>query len=244
MKLKQMMVRAAFAAVMTLGAATTHAMPAAYPTIPLSISGTLKYTANDSLSMNVPIKTLTYNTQTLINLLNASSDATNVLRIVTGKTKIPAGSYFLWNPDYEELTITNTNGFSFPMYGSYTNGGTTFYYDYGYLDIDDEGLIGTYDLAAKTLAGTEKDMTGIYFYFYDGGMNYNEIEIYGKATLTWTYGAAKGGYQKATLSVTMSANGNDDCYVDDFEAIPGSFSASGSGSSTVSTGMVPFYWEW
>lgn len=244
MKLRQMMVRAAFAAVVALGAATTYAAPAAYPTIPLSISGTLKYTTNSGDTMNVPIKTLSYNTQSLINLLNASPDATNVLHFVTGKTQIPAGSHFLWNPDYEELIITNKNGFSFDLYGSYTNGGTTYYYDFGYLDIDDEGLIGTYDLAAKTLAGTEKDMTGIYFYFYDGSMNDNEIDIYGKATLTWTYGAAKGGSQKATLSVTMSGNGNDDCYVNDFEAIPGTFSASGSGSGTVSTGMVPFYWEW
>lgn len=216
------------------------ALPAvaqSYPSVPLAISGTLYYTTNNNtLAQGSPIIKVSYNNQTLINLLNASSAATNSLKTVTGKSQIPSGSSILWNPYDESLTITNSNGFSFPLYGSH--------YDYGYLEVDEYDLIGSYSLNAKTAAGTETDRTGIYFYFYDGSEAYNEIEIYGTATLTWTYGAAKGGSQKATLSVSMTGCGNDDCYIDDYTAIPSAFSATGSGSGTEKTNNVPFYYTY
>jgi hypothetical protein len=233
MKLTQIMLCVAAA----FGVATTSLAASSFPSAPLAISGTLYYSSNNGdLKMGDPIKKVSFSSQSLINLLNASSSATNTMLKVTGKTKIPPGSYFLWNPDEESLTITNKNGFSFPLDGAG--------YDYGYLDIDYEQLIGSYTLNAKTMAGSEKDMTGIYFYFYDGSAAYNEIELYGTATLTWTYGPARNGSQKAIFSVTMTGCGNDDCYVDDFDAIPQTFSASGSGAAVEPTNNVPFYYEW
>jgi hypothetical protein len=233
---KRPLLCAASAAIMAFGTALP-AVAQSYPSVPLAISGTLYYTTNNNtLAQGSPIIKVSYNNQTLINLLNASSAATNSLKTVTGKSQIPSGSSILWNPYDESLTITNSNGFSFPLYGSH--------YDYGYLEVDEYDLIGSYSLNAKTAAGTETDRTGIYFYFYDGSEAYNEIEIYGTATLTWTYGAAKGGSQKATLSVSMTGCGNDDCYIDDYTAIPSAFSATGSGSGTEKTNNVPFYYTY
>jgi hypothetical protein len=237
MKPNRMLLCAAFAAAMVLSAATPSAAAQYYPSVPLAISGTLYYTTNnDTLAQGSPIIKVSYNNQALINLLNASSNALSSIKTVTGKSKIPAGSYFLWNPYDETLTITNNDGFSFPLEGSH--------YEYGYLEVDEYDLIGTYSLNAKTSAGAETDRTGIYFYFYDGSEAYNEIEVYGTATLTWTYGPAKGGSQKATLSVTMTGCGNDDCYIDDYTAIPSAFSATGSGSGSEKTNSVPFYYEY
>jgi hypothetical protein len=236
MKPKRPLLCVAFAVTMAFGTANPAAAQS-YPSVPLAISGTLYYTTNNgTLAQGSPMIKVSYNNQTLINLLNASSAATNSIKTVTGKSQIPSGSSIFWNPYEESLTITNSNGFSFPLDGSH--------YDYGYLEVDEEDLIGTYSLNTKTSAGTETDRTGIYFYFYDGSESYNEIEIYGTATLTWTYGAAKGGSQKATLSVTMTGCGNDDCYIDDYTAIPSAFSATGRGSGTAKTNNVPFYYTY
>jgi hypothetical protein len=239
MKLKQITLSAAFAFAMAFGVATTPSMATSYyPSVQLSLSGTLTYSANnDTKTQGAPLRTVSYTSQTLISLLNASSTASNRIFLVTGKTSIPAGSYFLWNPDTDSLTISNANGFSFPLDGSG--------YDFGYLEVDYYQLIGTYTLAPFTLAGTETDKTGIYFYFDDESDEYNEIELYGTATLNWTYGAAKNDEQTATLSVTMTGCGNDDCYVDDYNAIPATFSATGTGSSsTLPTDYVPFFYEY
>src|SRR5450432_1227371 len=89
-----------------------------YPLVKLSISGTFYLTANSTNTQNVPLKKMTYNTQTLINLLNASPSATNMLQTVTGKSQIPPGSYFLWDLSEEELYVTNKNGFFFPLFNS------------------------------------------------------------------------------------------------------------------------------
>lgn len=244
MKCKPIILCASLAAAMAFGPASNSAQASSYPSVPLSISGTLVYSTASGRDMGVPLKQLSYSSQSLIGLLNASSYATNVIFQVTGKKQIPAGSYFLWNPDDENLIITNKNGFSFPLQGSYNTVSADPSYDFGYLEIDESGLVGTYDLNGATLAGSETDKTGIYFYFYDGSENENEIELYGTATLTWNYGPAKGGYQKATLIVSMSGNGSDGCYVDDFDAVPTSFSATGTGSISEPTDDVPFYYEW
>ena len=240
-----MMLCAGLAAALSFCAATPSPAQSPYPLVPLSISGTLYYTTNNGDKVTgAPLTKVSYTTQSLISLLNASPYASNIIHIVTGKKKIPAMSYFLFDAWNETLTITNANGFSFPLYGHYLNGTNTDYYDFGYIELDYYQLIGSYSQTAKTLAGSETDMTGIYFYFYDGADYETEIEIYGTATLSWTYGKAKNGLQKATVTVTMTGCGNDDCYVQDYDAIPGTFSASGTGSGNIDTSYVPFYWNW
>jgi hypothetical protein len=62
--------------------------------------------------------------------------------------------------------------------------------------------------------------------------------------LSWTYGKAKSGSQTATVSVSMTGCANDDCYVQDYDAVPATFSASGTGSGTITTNYVPLYWNY
>ena len=83
-----------------------------YPLVKLSISGTYYFTTNSTNTQKIPLKKFAYNTQALINLLNASPNATNMMQTVTGKSQIPKGSYFLWDIAEEELYVTNKNGFS------------------------------------------------------------------------------------------------------------------------------------
>jgi hypothetical protein len=238
MKFKQMMRSATVTAALALGAASISASPSlSFPSIPLSISGTLYYTTNNNIKLNAPIVPVSFNTQSLIHLLNVSPSATNVLKQATGTNHIPVGSYFLWNPWNETLTITNRNGFSFPLRGSN--------YNLGYLDLGDSQLIGTYSLNAKTGTATETDRAGSYFYFSDSvNGEVNEFQIYGTALLNWTYGAASNGVCKATLSVTMTGAGNDGCYVNGYDAIATTFSATGSGSGSADSDLVPMYWNW
>jgi len=155
MKLKHMMLCAGLAAGMSFCAATPSAAISPYPLVPLSLSGTMYYCTNDGEKiMGAPINKVSFTTQSLISLLNASPFASNIIYLVTGKTKIPAGSSFLFDVWEENLIVTNQNGFSFPLYGNYMYSGTSHSYDFGYLEIDDDMLIGTYSLNAKTLAGS------------------------------------------------------------------------------------------
>ena len=212
-----------------------------YPLVKLNISGTYYFTANATNTQKVPLQKFAYSTQTLINLLNASPNATNMLQTVTGKSQIPAGSYFLWDVAEEELYITNKNGFFFPLLS--TN------YNFGYLAINEFNLIGTVKYSSVgALNGSETDETGIEFYFNDGGDGgpaKNQMDLFGVATMKWTYGKPAGENQKATLSVTMSGNGNgtDVDYLNNFNAIPTTFSASGSGSiASMPTDYQPFFY--
>jgi hypothetical protein len=233
MKAKDLVLRAALAAALAWSASLPCAAQPE-PAVTLGISGTLFYTTNnDTAQMGIPLKRLNYTGQTLIKLLNSSSNATNTLQQVTGRSQIPAGSHFLWNISEDSLTITNQDGFSFPLQGDG--------YLYGYLDVDYGQFIGTYRLNSKTAAGTETDVTGIYFYFYDDNENFNQIKLLGTATLNWAYGKAKNGSQKALLSVTMQGCGNDESYVDGHNAIATSFVGLGASTNSVASTSVPFY---
>ena len=213
-----------------------------YPLVQLGISGIFYYSTNSSRIQKAPLNKITYNTQTLINLLNASPSATNMLQTVTGKSQIPPSSYFLWDVSEEELYITNKNGFFFPLFNSSP------FYDFAHLAIVQDNLIGTIKYSsAGALDGSETDKTGIEFYFNDGGTNgasKNQIDLFGVATMKWTYGKPTGNNQKASLSVKMSGNGNgnDVDYLNNFNAIPTVFSASGSGSiASMPTDFQPFF---
>jgi hypothetical protein len=240
MNLTKMISSVAIAGAITCGLATSALSQSfsGYPLVKLSISGTLYFTTNLSNIQSVPLKKYSYTTQTLIDLLNASSTATNKMQTVAGTNQIPKGSYFIWDPDSDNLYLTNQNGFFFPLQGSG--------YQFGYLTVDENNLIGTVKYSSTwVLDGKETDKTGIFFYFGDGEYqdSDNEIELYGIATLTWTYGNVSAGSQKASLSVSMSGNGNNDCYIDDFDAIPASFSASGSGTTaSMPTDFQPFFY--
>ena len=78
MKLTQLVAAVALAA--AFGLATARSMPiqlfSGYPLVKLNISGTFYYTTNSSNTQKVPLKKVSYNSQTLINLLNASPAAT------------------------------------------------------------------------------------------------------------------------------------------------------------------------
>jgi hypothetical protein len=213
-----------------------------YPLVQLGISGIFYYSTNSSRIQKAPLNKITYNTQTLINLLNASPSATNMLQTVTGKSQIPPSSYFLWDVSEEELYITNKNGFFFPLFNSSP------FYDFAHLAIVENNLIGTVKYSSiGALDGSETDKTGIEFYFNDGGTNgasKNQIDLFGVATMKWTYGKPTGNNQKASLSVKMSGNGNgnDVDYLNNFNAIPTVFSASGSGSiASMPTDFQPFF---
>jgi hypothetical protein len=240
MNLTKLIFGVAIAGAITCGLATSALSQSfsGYPLVKLSISGTLYFTTNSSNIQSVPLKKYSYTTQTLIDLLNASSTATNKMQTVAGTNQIPKGSYFIWDPDSDNLYLTNQNGFFFPLQGSG--------YQFGYLTVDENNLIGTVKYSSTwVLDGKETDKTGIFFYFGDGEYqdSDNEIELYGIATLTWTYGNVSAGSQKASLSVSMSGNGNNDCYIDDFDAIPASFSASGSGTTaSMPTDFQPFFY--
>jgi hypothetical protein len=240
MNLTKMISSVAIAGAIICGLATSALSQSfsGYPLVKLSISGTLYFTTNSSNIQSVPLKKYSYTTQTLIDLLNASSTATNKMQTVAGTNQIPKGSYFIWDPDSDNLYLTNQNGFFFPLQGSG--------YQFGYLTVDENNLIGTVKYSSTwVLDGKETDKTGIFFYFGDGEYqdSDNEIELYGIATLTWTYGNVSAGSQKASLSVSMSGNGNNDCYIDDFDAIPASFSASGSGTTaSMPTDFQPFFY--
>ncbi len=209
-----------------------------YPLVKVSPSGTISYSPNyGNGSLEVPLKTASYNTKTLISLLNASAYASNIVFSVTSSNQIPLTSYFLFDPGEGTLALTNNNGFYFPLAGSG--------YHFGSMVIDDSQLIGTYSLST-TLSGSETDKTGFYFEFEDGSDVPTEIHLYGTATLSWKYGAASGGVQTASLSVSMNGKSDNGSYVlDFFDGVTASFSASGSGSlADESTDVVPFFYNY
>lgn len=240
----KVILRGVCASVCLLGATAAKGFVLSYPSVPVFFSGTVYWISNYNGNMNVPINKTAFTSKTLIALLNASSSATNDMFYVTGTNQIPKGSYFIWNPYRESLGITNKNGFFFPLEGSYniaTN--TTHSYDYGYMDVDDEGLIGTYNLKSSNSAGSETDVTGIYFYFDDGNGNY--LEIYGTATLNWTYGPVTAGSQETALDVSITGTGNDDSeWVDYYYAVPADFSAHGKGHGLESSSNIPFFYKY
>jgi hypothetical protein len=246
MNLNKLITSAAIAGAIIFGRATTTQAQtfSGYPLVKLSISGTYYYNTNSSNVQNVPLKKFTYNTQTLIDLLNASPNATNMMQSVANTNQIPKGSYFLWDVSEEELYITNKNKFFFPLFSSSPLPG----YDFAHLVIAQDNLIGTVKYSSKVpLEGSETDKTGIEFYFNDGGdggPGKNQMDLFGVATLNWTYGKPAGNSQKASLSVTMSGNGNGTGldYIGNNNAIPTAFSASGSGSITnLPTDFQPFF---
>ena len=244
MNLTKLISSAAIAGAIIFGrtAAPAAEIFSGYPLVKLNISGIFYLTANSTNTQNVPLKKMTYNTLVLINLLNTSPSATNMLQTVTGKSQIPPGSYFLWDVSEEELYVTNKNGFFFPLFNSSP------FYDFAHLAIVENNLIGTVKYSSiGALDGSETDKTGIEFYFNDGGTNgasKNQIDLFGVATMKWTYGKLTGNNQKASLSVKMSGNGNgtDVDYLNNFNAIPTAFSASGSGSiASMPTDFQPFF---
>ena len=217
------------------------------PSPAINISGSIIYqssSTNNGTTSKATLKTVSFNSKSLIALLNASPTVQTTLQDVTGVSRIPAGSYFIFDiyDGYEyDLVVTNKNGFSFPLYGyDYSEDST---YDYGYIEWDYDVTFAGYSLNNTTGAGTEQDQTGIYFEFED--YNGNDIECYcGNGTFNWTYGAASGDTQKASLSVSLhpagyyaEVNGNSD-------AISKNTNISGSGSATIEPLGEPFYWWW
>jgi hypothetical protein len=201
--------------------------------VKLSPSGTIYYSTNSSQALSGPLIKVSYNTKTLIALLNASASASNAVFSVTSSNQIPSTSFFLFDPYAGTLALTNKGGFFFPLKGSG--------YDFGRLIINQYQLIGTYSLKS-TLAGKETDRTSFYFDFSDGADLETSFKLYGAATLTWTYGAASGSTQTASVKVSMSGISDNGSQIKGNEGVTASFSASGSGSvANEPTNAVPFF---
>jgi hypothetical protein len=236
MNLKTVILGVSVAGAMAFGAVESALAQSPYPLVKVNLSGTVSYSPNyGNQSLEVPLKTASYNNKTLISLLNASAYASNIIFSVTSSNQIPAGSYFLFDPDAGTLALTNNSGFYFPL----ADAG----YSFGSLEIDESQLIGTYSLNTTTLAGSETDKTGFYFEFEDGADSSTEILLYGTATLTWKYGAANGAVQSSSLSVSMNGKSDNGSFVlQFFDGVTAAFSASGSGSlADESTTSVPFF---
>ena len=119
MKLTQLASVAVVAAVAL--ACNARAVEVTFPLVKLAISGTASYNAssptnNGANAMSVLTK-VKVNTKSLIGLLNASPTVTNTLQDVTGTSQIPAGSYFVYDLDNENLIITNLSGYNFTLRG-------------------------------------------------------------------------------------------------------------------------------
>jgi hypothetical protein len=190
--------------------ASSKALAYTFPWVPLNISATVKsgtVAASDNwiTTQTPPMTTVSVNNKSIIAMLN----------LIT-HSNIPAGSQILWNPEYEDFLITNKNGFSM-------------YPEDCYIEVDYDGLIGTFTKNTTTAAGSENDLTGVYMELYFNDENY--IDVYGLANLNWTYAAAVSGSQKTTLSAKISFQGSDDVYIDDYEGELTSDSASGSGGT-------------
>ncbi|MGO9587009.1 MAG: hypothetical protein ACLP2Y_12505 [Limisphaerales bacterium] len=244
MKLTKLAAVAVVAAVAL--AYNAKAVVVTFPLVKLAISGTVSYNTTNSPAhngTNTTISVLTtvkINTKSLIGLLNASPTVTNTLLDVTGTSQIPAGSYFVYDLDNENLIITNLSGYNFTLRGYDSVTATD--YTYGYLNIDALHLIGSYKQNDTTGAGRESDLTGIYFNFTDS--NGNQLEDYGNGSLKWSFGKVANGVQKTTLSVNFPApNGYNDM-VNDNSAIAQNVKCSGKGTGNVESGIFPFYLSW
>ena len=239
MKMTKILVCAAVAGAMAFAAGKASAAGPIFPLVKLNLSGTITGSAgttndNGTVTKGSPFQKYSFNTQKLIDLFNASPTfqkaLTNQFNSVTSNA-VPEGSYIVWDIWNEELIITNKNGFSFTLDSNKSGD------DFGYLDFYTDYLIGTFTRNDKTGAGHEQDLTGVYIQLYD--YNGNEIEIYGAATLNWSYSAMSVGSQKTTVSVSMSGK-NEYGELKGNQAAP-TFSASGSGTATDPVGQNPFY---
>jgi hypothetical protein len=243
MKLTKILFSATVAGVLAFAASKASAVTTVFPLVKLNISGSVTASAetattNGTAIKSSSLKTVSFNTQKLIDLLNASptfvAALTNQFHS-TSSNSVPKGSYFVWDFYNEELIITNKNGFSFNLDNNLSGD------DFGYLDWFDDYLTGSWSMNATTDAGSEKDLIGVYLYIYD--YNGNEIESYGEAKLDWNYAAMSAGSQKTTLSASISGGGYY-AEVNGNEAAS-TFSASGSGTATDPVAQNPFYiWEY
>ena len=207
------------------------AMPAqaidSYPSIPVSISGTISYTPD-----GITMRKASFASKPFIALLNASTAAIASIQLVTGKDKIPPGSQLVFNPANQSLAITNKDGFNFPLNGPQGGG-----YSYGYIDIDRETLYGAYN----NISGKETDVTGYLIYLTDD--NGFQVSVFSEGSMNWIYGPIHSGSRKATLSVKASGSGYNSYGEEGGEdnSVVTSFFLSGSGSADESTDNVPFY---
>ena len=228
---------AAVAGAIAFAASKASASVVAFPLVKLNLSGFITGSAgatnnNGTVTKGSPFQKYSFNTQKLINLFNASPAFKSALTNQFGSAssnQVPAGSYIVWNIYTDSLIITNKNGFSFDL--DYDNSG------FGFIEIYNNYLLGTFTRSDKTGAGSEQDSTGVYFNINDYNGNY--IEVYGAATLNWSYGTMSVGSQKTTLSVTMSGKSY-------YAQLSGNqfapqFQASGSGTATDPVGQNPFY---
>jgi hypothetical protein len=225
-----------------------------FPLVKLTVTGTVSYTnspTDNGKTTKSALAKVSITTKSLISLLTNSPTVISTLRDVTGTNQIPAGSYFLFdlnNSFYDPvmgllvnpLIVTNINGFSFTLAGYDSVASTN--YDYGYLNIDEQNIIGSYSQNDTTGAGSESDLTGIEFYFNDG--NGNQLDDFGNGVMTWSFGAVSGGVQKTTLSINFPAPNGFSDMVKGKPAIAQNIKASGKGKGNVISGVFPFYIYW
>ena len=241
MKLTQTLLCAGIAGAMAFAAGKA---PAQYlPSPKINISGTITYTTvittNGAVAKGT-LKTVSFNTKSLIDLLNASptfkSALTNQFGSVSSN-QVPAASYFIYDIYDEELIITNKNGFAFNLYDNLS------VVNFGFLDINNNVLIGSFSINTNTSAGSESDVTGVEFYFND--RNGNIVDNFGNGTLKWSFGKEDGsGNQKVSLSVKMVPTGSEAEVNGNSDAFSQKTSISGSGSATVPALNHPFYVWW
>ena len=239
MKMTKILLCAAAAGAVAFAASKASAATYVLPLVKLNLSGVITGSAgttndNGTVTKGSPFQKYSFNTQKLIDLLNASPTFQKALTNQFGSTssnQVPEGSYIVWNIYTDALIITNKNGFSFDLENNSTD-------DFGYIEIYYDYLIGTYTRNDKTGSGNEQDLTGVYIYFDDYNGNY--IESYGAATLNWSYAAMSVGSQKTTLSATISG-GTYYAQLKGNQAAPTQFKASGSGTANDPIGQNPFY---
>jgi hypothetical protein len=248
------------AVVVTVALAYNAKAQVSFPLVNLTTSGTVSYNAaspvDNGTTTKLALTKVSITIKSLIGLLNASPTVTSTLMDVRGTNQIPAGSYFVYdlntnNVSYDPdpyigeyvaaLIVTNKNGFSFTLVG--TDPVTKNGYDYGYLNIYEQNLIGSYSRNDTTGAGSESDLTGIEFYFNDS--NGNQLWDFGNGSLTWSFGkVSTNSVQKTTLSVNFTApNGFSDT-VNNNAAIAQNVKCSGKATGNVASGVFPFFLWW
>jgi hypothetical protein len=189
---------------------------------------------------------VSFTVKSLISLLNNSPMVTNTLLDVAGTNQIPAGSYFVYDLENENLIVTNKNGFNFTLYG--TDPITTTNYNYGYLAIGSgyntsyANIIGSCSQNDTTGAGSESDLAGIEFYFNDD--NGNSLHDYGNGSLKWSFGKVSSDVQKTTLSINYPVSDGYGDTVNYNNAIAQNVKCSGSATGNVTSGVFPFYLWW
>jgi hypothetical protein len=235
----------AIAAAVVLGTAySVQAVPVTFPLVQMNISGIVSYNADNPSTNGTAVKSeltkVSITTKSLISLLNSSTNVTKTLLDVTGTNQIPSGSYFVYDLYNENLIVTNKNGFRFTLKGE--DAVTSTSYEYGYLDIDMDNLIGSFNQNDNTGVGNETDLTGIDFYFYD--KNGNQLEDYGNGFIKWNFGKVSGSVQKTTLSIDFPASNGYNDEVNYNSAIAQNVRCSGSATGNVYADIFPFYLWW